>query len=164
MIHQAFREFAQFLFLAYGIKIVVALFISCIPDFTATFTCRDSMELFADGVSLGKDNDWWGTATDFVIPGNTKVIAVAAKNTHFPPGILGSFSNGLVTNSSWKCSEQLLQGWNSRDFDDRSWPAALEMKRHGDGPWGYIAGIDPSAKWIWTIRPRFRSCYCRLNL
>ena len=151
-------------FLAYGIKNVVALFIFSIPDFTATFTCRDSMELFADGISLGKDNQWWRTATDFVIPGNTKVIAVAATNSRFPPGILGSFSNGLVTNSSWKCSEHVNLGWNSQDFDDSNWSAALEIKRHGDGPGGYIAGIDPSAKWIWTINPRFRSCYCRLNL
>ena len=101
-------------FLAYGIKNVVALFIFFIPDFTATFTCRDSMELFADGISLGKDNQWWRTATDFVIPGNTEVIAVAATNSRFPPGILGSFSNGLVTNTSWKCSEHfsfnLLKG------------------------------------------------------
>ena len=126
------------------------------------------MELFADGISLGKDNGRWRTATDFVIPGNTKVIAVAATKLGFPPpGILGSSSNGLVTNSSWKCSEQVNLGWNSPDFDDRNWSPALEMKRHGDGPTdgpgGYITGIDPSAKWIWAIK-RVPSCYCRLNL
>ena len=150
-------------FLAYGIETVVALFIFCIPDFTATFTCRDSMELFADGISLGKDNGRWRIATDFVIPGNTKVIAVAATNSHLPPGILGSSSNGLVTNSSWKYIEQDNLGWNSLDFDDHNWPPALELKRHGDGSGGYMTGIDPSAKWIWTIK-RSRSCYCRLNL
>ena len=124
------------------------------------------MELFADGKSLGKDNGMWRIATDFVIPGNTKVIAVAATNSRLPPGILGSSSNGLVTNSSWKCSEQVNHGWKSPDFDDHNWPPAKELKRHGDrptdGPGGYIAGIDPPAKWIWTKRSR--SCYCRLNL
>ena len=126
------------------------------------------MELFADGISLGKDNGRWRAATDFVIPGNTKVIAVEATNLGFPPpGILGSSSNGLVTNSSWKCSEHLNLEWNSPDFDDHNWSPAREMKRHDDrptdGPGGYITGIDPSAKWIWAIK-RVPSCYCRLNL
>ena len=81
------------------------------------------MELFADGKSLGTDNGMWRIATDFVIPGNTKVIAVEATNLGFPPpGILGSSSNGLVTNSSWKCSEQLNLEWNSPDFDDHNRP------------------------------------------
>ena len=124
------------------------------------------MELFADGKRLGKDNGRWRIATDFVIPGNTKVIVVAATNSRLPPGILGSSSNGLVTNSSWKCSKQVNLGWNSADFDDHNWSLALELKRHGDrptdGPGGYITGIDPSAKWIWTKRSR--SCYCRLNM
>ncbi|XP_020624694.1 uncharacterized protein LOC110062175 [Orbicella faveolata] len=133
-------------------------------DFTAKFTCRDSMELFVDGISLGKDNGGWRTATDFVIPGNTKIIAVEAKSSHYHPGILGSFSNGLVTNSNWKCSERSHLRWNSPDFDDSSWPAAWEVQRHGDGPGGYIAGIDRTAKWIWTFRQRLGSCYCRLNL
>ena len=125
------------------------------------------MELFADGISLGKDNGWWRTATDFVIPGNTKVIAIAATNLRFPPGILGSSSNGLVTNSSWKCSEHVNLGWNSPDFDDDNWSPALELKRPdngpADGPGGHITGIDSSAKWIWANK-RFPSCYCRLNL
>lgn len=123
------------------------------------------MELFADGISLGKDNGQKNTATDFIIPANTKIIAVEAKNFHFRPGILGSLSNGLVTDSGWKCSSRVHPGWNHRDFDDRNWPAAVVVARHGDGPEGYIAGIDPTAKWIWTIRQRhIDNCYCRLNL
>lgn len=123
------------------------------------------MELFADGISLGKDNGQKNTATDFIIPANTKIIAVEAKNFHSPPGILGSLSNGLVTDSGWKCSSRVHPGWNHRDFDDRNWPAAVVVARHGDGPEGYIAGIDPTAKWIWTKRQRhIENCYCRLNL
>ena len=125
------------------------------------------MELFADGTSLGKDNENWMTATDYVIPGNTKVIAVAAKSLHHHSGILGSFSNGLVTivtDASWKCSNCFHPGWNSRDFDDRNWPAAVEVEKHGDSFLGNIAGIDSSAKWIWTSQRRLTYRYCRLNL
>lgn len=159
-----FESLLSSCFVAHEMKNVVTIMTPSIPDFTATFTCRDSMELFADGISLGKDNGGWRTATDFVIPGDTKIIAVEAKSSHYRPGILGSFSNGLVTNSNWKCSERSHLRWNSPDFDDSSWPAAWEVQRHGDGPGGYIAGIDRTAKWIWTFRQRLGSCYCRLNL
>ena len=124
------------------------------------------MELFADGISLGRDKDR-RTTTDFVIPGNTKIIAVAAKSFHLHLGIRGSFSNGLVTNSSWKCSDRFHHGWKLRGFNDRDWPAAVEIINHqGDGLEGNIAGIDPTAKWIWTIKHGvgIRSCYCRVNL
>ena len=121
------------------------------------------MELFADGISLGRDKDR-RTTTDFVIPGNTKIIAVAAMSFHSHSGIRGSFSNGLVTNSSWKCSGRFHLGWNIRGFDDRDWPAAVEFPSHkGDGLDGNIAGIDPTARWIWTMKQGVR-CYCRVNL
>ena len=134
-----------------------------ILDFTATFTCKGTMELFADGISKGKTDDRGRTTTDFVIPSNTKIIAVKAKS--FRPGIRGSFSNGLVTNSSWKCSDRFNHGWNILGFDDGNWPAAVEIpQHHGDALEGNIAGIDPTAKWIWTKKQGVDSCYCRVNL
>ena len=132
-------------------KDVVTTMTFSVLDFTAIFTCKDIMELFADGISLGKDNEKWRIPTDFVIPGDNKIIAVAAQSFQFRSGILGSFSNGLVTNSSWKCSDRLHRGWNLRDFDDRNWPAAVEIPRHhSDGLEGNLAVIDPTAKRIWT--------------
>ena len=123
------------------------------------------MELFSDGISLGKDNAKWRIPTDFVIPGDTKIIAVAAQSFRIRSGILGSFSNGLVTSSSWKCSDRFHRGWNLRDFDDRNWAAAAETPKYqGDGIEGNLAVIDPTAKWIWTIKHGIRRCYCRVNL
>lgn len=122
------------------------------------------MEMFADDKSLGKGNENWIRATDFVIPGNTRVISVTAKAWGFKHGILGSFSNGLVTNESWKCTKDLYPGWNTPEFDDGNWPAAVVLGKHGVTPWGNIAGISTSAKWIWTAGPGFDTIYCRLNL
>ena len=127
----------------------------------ATFTCDNEMEMFADGVSLGQDKHW-PLATDYVIPGNTRVISVAGVDRGSKFGILGSFSNGLVTDTSWKCSNNFNPGWNSPDFDDSSWPAAKEVAKHGDNPWGNIDGIAPTAKWIWTAGDD-DDVYCRLN-
>ncbi|KAJ7321400.1 hypothetical protein OS493_034973, partial [Desmophyllum pertusum] len=132
-------------------------------NFTATFTCDDSIEMFADGTSLGKDNGNWRKSTDFAIPGNTRVISVVGVAWGFKFGILGSFSNGLVTNESWKCNDTLYPGWSSPDFDDRNWPAAVVVAKHGASPWGNIAGISMTAKWIWTDKAP-DNVYCRLNL
>ena len=73
--------------------------------------------MFADGVSLGKDNNW-RSSTKYVIPGNTIVISVEGIDKGYQFGILGSFSNGMVTNASWKCIDVEYPGWNSPDFDD----------------------------------------------
>lgn len=136
-----------------------------IPDFTATFTCDNSMEMFADGKSLGKDNENWIRPTEFIIPGNTRVISVKAKPVRFQHGILGSFSNGLVTNESWKCTDDYYLGWNIPYLDDSNWPAAMVVAKHGASPWAKtIAGISSTAKWIWTAGPGFDTVYCRLHL
>ena len=121
------------------------------------------MEMFADGISLGKDNSHWKTAGSFVVPRDTRVVSVIAKNWGGNFGILGSFSNGLVTNESQKCSNVWFPGWNSPDFDDGQWPDAVVVGNHGDRPWGFISGILKTAKWIWADG-QHTEVYCRMNL
>ena len=133
-----------------------------ITDITAVFTCDAGMEMFADGVSLGRDNDW-RLSTEYVIPGNTRVISVAGVDFGHQYGILGSLSNGMVTNASWKCNTAEYSGWKSPDFDDSNWPVAVEVAKHGDSPWGNRAGIALTAKWIWTAGDP-DNVYCRLRL
>ena len=136
----------------------------CIPDFTATFICRYSMEMFADGKNLGRHNG--REPKHFVVPGNTRVISVKAETLGHHPGILGSFSNGLVTNARWKCSDVRHpgSGWNTPDFDDKKWLAAVEIAKRGDPRWKKPAGIAPTAKWIWSASQGVDVIYCRLNL
>jgi len=120
------------------------------------------MELFADGVSLGTDDDWT-TSTEYVIPGNTRVISVSGIDSGLQYGILGSLSNGMVTNASWKCDTTEYPGWKLPDFDDSNWSAAVEVAEHGDDPWGDIPGIASTARWIWTAGDP-DIVYCRLRL
>ena len=121
------------------------------------------MEMFADGRSLGTDG--WENLTTYVVPGNTRVLSVAGENVpggiHF--GILGSTSNGLVTNETWKCTSVLFPGWNSPNFDDQNWPLATVIANHGDIPWGILNGIAVTAKWIWGDTNN-NTAYCRLSL
>ena len=131
-------------------------------EFNAIFTCDNEMEIFADGQSLGKDSDWTKPTT-YIVPGNTRVLSVAGKDTGDPFGIIGSTSHGLVTNETWKCSSDPPSGWNSPDFDDQGWPLAKVVANHGDSPWGKIHGIAETAKWIWANNKK-DFVYCRLKL
>ena len=120
------------------------------------------MEMFVDGKSLGVDGDWKVSNT-YLIPGDTRVISVLGQDSGFQYGILGSFSNGLVTNESWKCSSVHSPGWNSPDFDDEHWLHGVVVGKHGVEPWGNIPGIAQTAKWIWTAGDA-DEVYCRLDL
>ena len=72
------------------------------------------MKVFADGVLLASNNNWMET-TDVTIPGDTAVITIECIEEHVVAGIIASGSNGLVTDSSWKCGTTGLV-WFS--FDD----------------------------------------------
>ena len=120
------------------------------------------MEIFADGQSLGTDSAW-RKPTTYRVPGNTRVLSVAGKDLGGNFGILGSMSNGLVTDESWKCSSLLSSGWNSPDFDDQDWPFAKVIANHGDPSLGTIHGIAETAKWIWEDT-NSNTAYCRLSL
>ena len=119
--------------------------------------------MFADCQSLGTDSDW-KKPTTYLVPGNTRVLSVAGRNTaggFF--GIIGSTSHGLVTDGTWKCSSDLHVGWNSPDFDDQDWPLAKVVGINGGFPWGKIHGIAEMAKWIWADNNK-DVVYCRLKL
>ena len=110
----------------------------------------------------------WRVATKIIIPSGTKVVAIHAKDHGGPEGILGSFSNGQVTDATWKChSFPVPSEWASADFDDSSWPAAVEHADHGSAPWNRkIQNITDDAKWIWTKdnKQRGSEVYCRVRL
>ena len=121
------------------------------------------MEMFADGQSLGTDS-YWANATTYHVPRNTRVLSVAGEDFDGGyRGILGSTSNGQVTNDTWKCSSSFSSGWNSPDFDDQDWPFAKVIANHGDKPWGTMHGIAKTAKWIWANNSE-HIVYCRLKL
>ena len=117
------------------------------------------MEMFIDGKSLGEHHCDWKKIKQFLIPRFTKVVSIKGMSASLDSGILGSLSNGLVTNESWKCSLHWFPGWSSPDFDDSPWSAAVVVAEYGN-----ITGIDPAAKWIWTNPRGFDEAYCRLSL
>ena len=117
------------------------------------------MVLYADGVQVGKDNGKWFMSKIYKLPANTKAVAIRGMNTlRGPAGIIGSFSSGLVTDASWRCTKDYTPGWESAEFDDSTWPHAVEFQRGTvlSGP-----KIASEAKWIWTSKYSDWNVYCR---
>ena len=122
------------------------------------------MKMFADDRRMEHKNDHnWRVPSIYQIPSDTRVISVEGTDTGFLFGILGSTSNGLLTNETWKCKGVFQQGWTSPDFDDKDWPSANVVGNHGDKPWKTISGIARTAKWIWTNN-NTGFVYCRLKV
>ena len=125
--------------------------------------------MFADGSSLELDNatyNFWYVATKIIIPSGTKVVAIHAKDYWSVAGILGSFSNGQVTDATWKChSSPVPSKWALADFDDSCWPAAVKHGDHRSAPWNRkIQNIADDAKWIWTEdNKKDNEVYCRVR-
>ena len=138
---------------------------------TGFITCdNECTSVFADGCPLVLDNatyNKWKKATKIIIPSETKVVAIHAKNHWYFAGILGSFSNCQVTDATWKChSSPVPNEWSSTDYDDSSWPAAVEHVAHGSSWWSKkIQNISDDAKWIWTKGNYVENeVYCRVRL
>ena len=67
------------------------------------------MELFADDTSLGNDNSNWRASFTYTIIGNPRVISVVGADFGGGFGILGSTTNGLLTNETWKCTVSRME-------------------------------------------------------
>lgn len=98
------------------------------------------------------------------IPGYTQVIAIKGYDTGGDKGIIASLDNGMVTDSSWKCTATAETGWNEAWFDDSFWPAATVVGSNGGEPWGSkTKNISCNAKWIWSAN-NGDTVYCRTNI
>lgn len=100
-------------------------------------------------------------AINFAIPNSTRVVAIAA--TGKGASIIGSFSDGVVTDSTWKCNTQKKEKWALPEFNDEIWEEAEETLPQKGGTNG-ITEISSKAKWIHiTADDSKQNMYCRLS-
>jgi hypothetical protein len=60
-----------------------------------------------------------------------------------------------ATDVTWKQSKVLTTGWNTFDFDDSSWSAAVDEGQIPTAPWGNVAWPSRSpSHWIWSYDSR----------
>jgi len=103
-------------------------------------------------------------AITFAIPNSTRVVAIAA--TGKGASIIGSFSDGVVTDSTWKCKSKKEPKWALPEFDDEHWEEAEETSPQKGGTNGRTE-ISSKAKWIHITaddsNDSKQNMYCRLS-
>ena len=97
------------------------------------------MKVYFDGELQEQDDamgDWTKTS-ELTIPAGTRVVAIECEDLGAQEGILASTDDGLVTNSVWQCSDQMVEGWTLPGFvpppDTFSSPNVLGS--NGVAPW-----------------------------
>ena len=126
------------------------------------------MSVFADGKLLIDMFDCAQTrplAVNFTILPTTRVVAIETESEK-TPSIIGSFSDGVVTGSNWKCTSNTFLNWTFPQFDDWTWEQAVILsKKNDDGGTvtKQIIGLLPEAKWIATAEGGKQNMYCRLD-
>ncbi len=95
------------------------------------------------------------------------VLSAMAVNKDGPAGFLAALritlASGAIidvySDSAWKCSGPGAgPAWRTADFDDASWPSALEMAAFGESPWQDSAFCDahlvPATQFRKSFQPR----------
>ena len=98
----------------------------------------------------------------FYFSADIQVVAVYVKNVGGSGGLIASFGNGVVTDSTWKCTTQGIRNWEKVGFDDNNWP---EAKVHsGNSGNRRVYGIANEAKWIGPSLLNAANIYCRRRM
>lgn len=113
---------------------------------TLVLTGDDTADVWVNGTQISTSprvTDSWKNAAvvDVPLSAGTNVVAVRAENTtQSPAGLIGALSvqggQTVVTDGSWKASQDGPSGWERPGFDDSTWPAARALATYGSGPWG----------------------------
>jgi hypothetical protein len=86
-----------------------------------------------------------------------EVVAILAKNNGGPGRILASFSNGVRSDASWKCTTTAHSGWHTTKYDDSAWPNAVVHGANGNT----VSGIPSDVMWIGVRNTNAAQFYCR---
>ena len=99
--------------------------------------------------SLVLSNNPANISLNYTLDPGTQVVALRCRNHLSKPWIMGSVSNGLVTDTRWKClslpNEEMMTSliWASPDFDDNHWAQAVtNVSNREESPWGKVPGIS----------------------
>lgn len=123
----------------------------------ATLTCDNSFELWINGKSVAKSDNWTAPVqievTESLVAG-INVVALKAANGGSGPNAAGMIGEIVVfsgdgkpvatlsTDDSWRVSDTEAAGWQKPDFDASSWKAAVVLGDATVGPWNVAAIIQ----------------------
>ncbi|MCH2180971.1 MAG: c-type cytochrome [Mariniblastus sp.] len=114
------------------------------PNASATLwvTADNRCTTYVNGKKLGTHPSWntvarYDIKKHLVAGDNT--IAIEATNEGGPAGMLASLIIGdevkLVSNGTWRVSDERKKGWNKTGFDDNQWDKAAELGASNMAPW-----------------------------
>ena len=138
----------------------------------ANFSCKGELTVFTFGdyKTRTQNSTWENNVVNVTVKSKTSHLAVRCRNYHQKPWLIGSVSNGLVTDTRWKCiglkrgeSAQILF-WR-KTADVSHWPQAFaNHTKREDSLWGKISGISEDALWISTVEEDHVRLFCRRKL
>ncbi|WP_146209972.1 discoidin domain-containing protein [Vitiosangium sp. GDMCC 1.1324] len=138
---------------------------------TLTLAANGSYELYVDGALVGRDARWLeaGTYSAQVNAGDVVAVRVERGVGSTWSGLLADIKvdGRLVLSTerlSWRCTSTYTPGWETVDFKDDAWPAAVERTTNWGSPWGPVAGIGSATKWIGLADSAAVTFYCRATV
>lgn len=131
-------------------------------------TCDGLMTVYSG--RLQPEHSTKNVSANYIITPGNEILAVRCRNFNSKPWILGSFSNGMITDPRWKCfsfpKDEHFNGnpWTKPESNDNHWPQAVAgFSNRGESPVGKVMGINDDALWISTSEDN-PSLFCRRNL
>ena len=98
------------------------------------------MKVYFDGKLQEVDEAMtrWEDTSLLTIPAQTRVLAIECQDLGLQEGILASTEDGLVTGSTWQCSNQMVDGWTQPGFVPPQGTFSQPTLLGGNGvdPWG----------------------------
>ena len=97
------------------------------------------MKVYFDGELQEQDDAMadWRKTSELTIPAGTRVVAIECEDLGAQEGILASTDDGLVTNSIWQCSDQMVEGWTLPGFvpPPSTFSSPNVLGSNGVAPW-----------------------------
>ena len=154
---------------------IVSLFV-CICHVSAKITKQLQVKITCDALMtvysgrLQPEHSTKNVSANYTVTPGNEILALRCRNFNSKPWILGSFSNGMITDPRWKCfsfpKDEHFNGnpWTNPEFNDNHWAQAVAgFSNRGESPVGKVLGINDDALWISTAEDNPR-LFCRRNL
>jgi hypothetical protein len=138
----------------------------------ALLTADNSMSVYVDGSSFGRQADWTTPLTIPMPESQERVlVAVEVTNNGGAGGLLGAALSAVAEDgeavlapADWRCHGESKAGWHLPEFDDESWTAPQVIAEYGSPPWSRLNGPDlDGSRWVWLENPvpELSTMFCR---
>ena len=150
------------------------MFVGSHDIYTLTATCDDYLKVYVDGVEASPSNhesNEWRISTNYSVTACNSLIAIFCRdNAGDLAGLLASTTTGVLTDTTWRCTDQLEDGWQTLGFTESAgvWGAPGTHGNNIQAPGRRsVAGINLLAEWIWYgpyDEINRKTVYCRKNI